>query len=177
MQRKVVLYIAMSLDGYIAKSNDDISFLSIVEEKGEDYGYQDFIKTIDVVIMGRKTYDKVLSFGIPFPHADKKVFVITRNQKPAKDNITFYSGDIVELIRSLKKENGANIFVDGGAEIVNLMLKLNLIDECIISIIPVFLGDGILLFKSGREENKLKLINSKTFNKGLVQLHYKIDNY
>ena len=70
--RKVILYIAMSLDGYIAKENGDISWLSVVEKQGEDYWYSKFINTIDTVVMGRKTYEKILSFGIEFPHKDKK---------------------------------------------------------------------------------------------------------
>ncbi|WP_018612404.1 dihydrofolate reductase family protein [Segetibacter koreensis] len=172
--RKVVLYIAMSLEGFIAKRNDDISFLSIVEQKGQDYGYGDFIKTIDTVILGRKTYDKVLTLGIPFPHSDKKTFVITRTAKPPSGNITFYTGNITNLVLSLKQEAGKNIFIDGGAEVVHEMMKQNLIDEFIISIIPIFLGEGIPLFKQGRPEKRLQLINSKTFEKGLVQLHYTI---
>jgi dihydrofolate reductase len=172
MERKVVLYIAMSLDGYIAKRNDDLSFLSTVEKAGEDYGYGEFIKTIDTVILGRKTYEKVLGFGIPFPHADKKTFVITRTEKPAIDNIIFYSSNLTELINKLKIQKGKNIFIDGGAEIVNELMQQNLIDDFIISIIPIFLGDGISLFKQGRPESKLKLIHSTSFEKGLVQLHY-----
>jgi dihydrofolate reductase len=172
-ERKVFLYIAMSIDGYIATKDGDLSFLSIVEQANEDYGYAEFIKTIDTVILGRKTYDKVLSFGIPFPHADKKTFVITRTTKPKEGNITFYSGDLKELVVNLKKEEGKNIFVDGGAEVVNELMKQNLIDEYVLSIIPVFLGDGILLFKNGRPQTKMELVNSKQFEKGLVQLHYR----
>jgi dihydrofolate reductase len=70
-ERKVILYIAMSLDGFIARTGDDLSFLSIVEKQGEDYGYRDFINTVDTVIMGRRTYDWVLTQVDEFPHADK----------------------------------------------------------------------------------------------------------
>jgi dihydrofolate reductase len=171
-QRKVILYIAMSLDGYIAKQNDDISFLSVVEQKGEDYGYAEFIKTVDTVIWGRKTYDKILSFGIKFPHPDKKVYVLTRTPRPKKLNVIFYSDGLKELIEALKSQNGKNIYVDGGAEIVNELMKENLIDEFIISIIPVFLGSGIPLFQQGRPESGLVLNKSTQFEKGLVQLHY-----
>ncbi len=172
MDRQVVLYIATSLDGYIAKPNDDLDFLSLVAREGEDYGYGDFIKTVDTVILGRKTYDKVLSFGIPFPHADKQTFVITRTPKAATGNVTFYNGDLSELVKSLKMKTGKNIFIDGGAEIVHALLTLNLIDEFVISVIPVMLGDGISLFRPGRPETKLKLINSQHFGSGLVQSHY-----
>jgi len=166
----------MSLDGYIARPDGDLSFLSLVDEKGQDYGYSEFIKNVDTVILGRKTYDKVLTFGIPFPHADKQTFVITHTPQLKNGNITFYTGDLSALIAELKAEGGKNIFVDGGAEIVNEMMKRSLIDEYIISIIPVYLGEGVPLFKKGRPEVKLKLISAKTFDKGLVQLHYVSDN-
>jgi dihydrofolate reductase len=172
MNRKVMLYIAMSLDGFIAGENDDLDFLTKVEREGEDYGYGDFMKTVDTVILGRKTYDKVLSMGFQFPHADKQSYVITRTQKPDQGKLRFYTGDLKELVLKLKAESGGNIFVDGGAEIVNLLMKEKLFDEFIISIIPIFLGSGIALFRNGRSEENLELISTKSFPSGLVQLHY-----
>lgn len=174
--RKLILYIATSLDGYIAKPNDDLSFLSLVEQEGQDYGYDDFIKTIDAVIVGRKTYDKVISMGYDFPHADKEAYIITRTPKPNIGSVQFYCGNLKSLVVRLKAENGKNIFCDGGAEIVNELLKENLIDEFIISVIPILLGNGIRLFKDGRPEQKLELISTKKFEKGLTQLHYKLAN-
>lgn len=171
--RKVFVYIAISLDGYIAKENDDISFLSLVDKPGEDYGYSEFIKDVDTVIIGRKTYDKVLTFGIEFPHKDKKCYVITRTPRESVDNLIFYTHSLKDLVIKLKQGNGKNIFVDGGSEIINTLLKQNLVDEFVISIIPVFLGDGIKLFRDGRPEMNLKLIESKEFETGLVQLHYR----
>lgn len=174
MPRKTVLYIAMSLDGYIAKPNDDLDFLSLVNEEGQTYGYTGFIQTVDTVILGRKTYDKILSYGISFPHADKQTFVITRTPRPDFDNVTFYSRSLKELVTQLKEQAGKTIYIDGGAEVVNELMKENLIDEFIISIIPVFLGEGISLFKTGRPEETLELIYSSSYEKGLVQLHYRI---
>ncbi|MBS1663364.1 MAG: dihydrofolate reductase [Bacteroidetes bacterium] len=171
--RKVILYIASSLDGYIAKPNDDLSFLSLVQKEGEDYGYNEFIKTIDTVILGRKTYDWVTKEVGFFPHADKKSFVITRTAQPQKGQTTFYTGDLSSLIKKLKSEEGKDIFCDGGAEIVTEFLKNNLIDELIISIIPIFLGGGTRLFKDGRPEQKLELLSTKAFDTGLTQLHYR----
>lgn len=173
MNRKVILYIATSLDGYIAKPNDDLSFLSIAEQEGQDYGYAEFIKTVDAVIVGRKTYDKVISMGFEFPHADKDAYIITRTPRPNLGSIKFYTGDLKSLVNKLKSENGKNIFCDGGAEIVNELLKKDLIDEFIISVIPVLVGNGIKLFKDGRPELKLELVSTKQFDKGLTQLHYK----
>ena len=89
--RKLILYIAMSLDGYIATKDDNLDFLSVVEQEGEDYGYAEFIKTIDTVIMGRKTYDKIMSFGMGFPHADKESYILTRTERPNNGNLNFYN--------------------------------------------------------------------------------------
>ena len=173
MDRKVILYIAISLDGYIAKPNDDLSFLSIVQKEGEDYGYRDFIKTVDTVILGRRTYDWVMTQVPEFPHADKNAYIITRTAKPGFGNTQFYTGSLKDLVVKLKSENGKNIFVDGGAEIVNELLKEKLIDEFIISVIPVFVGNGTRLFKDGRPEQILRLVSVKHFEKGLAQLHYR----
>lgn len=174
--RKVIVYIAMSLDGYIATQDDNIDFLSMVEEEGQDYGYSDFIKTVDTVILGRKTYDKVISLGVGFPHADKETYIITRTPRPDIGTVKFYTYNLKELVVGLKNKPGKNIFVDGGAEIINELLRDNLIDEFYISIIPVLLGSGISLFKSGRPELNLKLVNSTSFKKGLVQLYFRKDD-
>ena len=171
--RKVILYIATSLDGYIAKPNDDLSFLSIVQKEGEDYGYSDFIKSVDTVILGRKTYDWVMTQVPEFPHADKNAFIVTRTERPSIGTANFYTGKLKDLIIKLKSEQGKSIFIDGGAEIVNELLKENLIDEFIISIIPILVGSGIKLFNDGRPELILELVSTKQFDKGLTQLHYK----
>ena len=170
--RQVILYIAATLDGYIATDNDDISFLSVVQSPGEDYGYSDFIKTVDTVIMGRRTYDKVLTFGGDFLHRDKKCYVLSRHKKGSDKNVEFYNGDIGQLIANIRKTDGKNIFIDGGAETVFELMKQNLIDKFIFSIIRHLVGSGVTLFKPGRQEQNLKLIRSVTFTSGLVQLWY-----
>lgn len=170
--RKVVLYISMSLDGYIATKNNSLEFLSMVEHEGEDYGYNDFVQSVDAVIIGRKTYEKVIAMGFEYPHTDKDVYIITRTERPAIGNFKFYSGDLIQLVNRLKQQPGKNIYCDGGAEIVNELIKNNLIDDYIISIIPILLGDGIRLFKNSLPEQKLELVSAKSFYKGLTQLHY-----
>ncbi len=175
MSRKLILYIACSLDGYIAKPGDDLSFLDRVQKENEDYGYHDFISSIDTVILGRKTFDWVMTQIKVFPHKDKETYVITKTEKPKEGNLTFYSGNLKELVANLKSKKGKNIFCDGGAEIVNQLLKDKLFDELIISIIPVLVGEGIKLFKDGRPEQGLKLASVKKFDTGLVQLRYKMD--
>ena len=172
-QREVILYIAMSLDGYIAKEDGDIGWLLEVEIPDEDYGYKDFVSTVDTVIMGRKTYDKVLSFGIEFPHKGRKCYVISKSRTGSDENVDYLNGDLRDLIASLKSEEGKDIFIDGGAETVFELMKNKLINKYVISIIPVMLGSGISLFKNGRPEEKLKFIESKTYQSGLVQLWYK----
>jgi dihydrofolate reductase len=109
-----------------------------------------------------------------FPHADKNSFVITRTPRPSIGKTNFYTGKLQDLIIKLKAELGKNIFIDGGAELVNELLKENLIDEFIISVIPILVGNGTKLFKDGRPEQKLQLLSTKKFDKGLAQLHYKL---
>lgn len=173
--RTLSLYIATSLDGYIAKPNDDLSFLKLVEKEGEDYGYAKFIATIDTIILGRKTYDWVLKEigSSHYNNGDRNVYVITRTEKTSVGKTTFYTGNLTELVKQLKSKEGKNIYCDGGAEIVNELLKSDLIDEFIISVIPVLLGNGTRLFKENRPEQELELISSKSFETGLTQLHYK----
>ena len=173
--RKISLFIATSLDGYIAKPNDDLSFLKLAEKEGEDYGYEQFTDTIDTLIIGRKTYDYVIK-EIGSSHYDngqRDVYVITRTQRPSVGRTTFYTGSLTDLVKQLKSENGKNIYCDGGAEVINELLKNDLIDEFIISIIPVLLGNGTRLFKDGRPEQLLEFVTAKTFDTGLIQLHYK----
>jgi dihydrofolate reductase len=173
--RKLSLFIATSLDGYISKPNDDLSFLKLVEKEGEDYGYAEFTANIDTIILGRKTYDYVLK-EIGSSHYDngqRDVYVITRTERPRVGRTTFYTGRLTELVQRLKSETGKNIYCDGGAEIINELLKHDLIDEFIISVIPVLVGKGTRLFKKNRPEQQLEFVNAKSFETGLTQLHYK----
>lgn len=173
--RKLFLFIATSLDGYIAKPNDDLSFLKLVEKEGEDYGYAKFTDTIDTIILGRKTYDYVVKEigSSHYDNGNRNVYVITRTERQSAGKTTFYTGNLAELVQRLKSENGKNIYCDGGAEIINELLKNDLIDELIISVIPILLGNGTRLFKDNRPEQALEFVNTKSFQTGLVQLHYK----
>ena len=173
--RKLSLFIATSLDGHIAKPNDDLSFLKLVEKEGEDYGYAEFTSTIDTIIIGRKTYDYVLrEIGAShYDNGERDVYVITRTERPSVGRIKFYTGNLTELVRQLMSENGKNIYCDGGAEVINELLKNDLIDELTISIVPVLVGAGTRLFKDGRPEQQLELVNTKTFDTGLTQLQYR----
>lgn len=171
MSRKLVLYIAMSIDGYIATEDDGIDFLSKVESPGEDYGFTRFKNRIDTIIWGRRTYDKILSFGMEFPYKDKTCCVYSNSRKGRDENVEYF--DSVQYIKELKAQNGKDIYCDGGAGLVTQLMQHQLIDEFILSIIPHFLGGGIRLFMDGRPEKGVRLISVKNYPKGLVQLHYK----
>ncbi|EON75271.1 Dihydrofolate reductase [Lunatimonas lonarensis] len=173
--RKLCLFIACSLDGYIAGPGENLDFLKIVEKEGEDYGYQAFTSLVDTIIIGRKTYDWVLrEIGTEhYDNGEREVYVITRSERAPVGRTRFYSGELETLVSRLKSEKGKNIYCDGGAEVIHELLKSDLIDEMIISIVPILLGDGIKLFKDGRTPQRLQLIKTDTFDTGLVQVHYK----
>jgi dihydrofolate reductase len=171
--RKVVLFIAVSMDGYIATTDGGIEWLSVVDRPGEDYGYDSFMKTVDAIIIGRKTYEQVISDEFLASIKDKTCFVVTREKKHSLGNVIFSNMNPADLVRNLKKSVGKNIFCDGGAELINLLMKNDLIDEFIISIIPVLLGNGIRLFGDYRRKTNLRLIRSVSFPSGLVQNHYR----
>ena len=173
--RKLILYISMSLDGYLAGPNDDLSFLDSFMIEGEDYGYNDFTSSIDTYIVGKRTYDVVMGLIGKFPQADQyDCYVITRQKIERSDNVTFYNGDLTELIAKIREKDGKNIYCDGGAQIVRLLLKKELIDEMIISVMPVMLGGGTRLFLDGSIPAKLELKGTKEYSAGVVQLRYSI---
>ena len=162
----------MSLDGYIADKEDDLSFLDIVNKKGEDYGYSDFLNSIDTVITGRRTYDWVIDKIGELPNKNLNYYVITRNPQANSENIVFFNGNICNLVGELKNIHGKNIFLEGGGQIVSQFLKNKLIDEFIISVIPIILGNGIRLFTENYPKNELNLISFKAFDTGLLKVHY-----
>lgn len=171
-ERRLYLYIAASLDGYIARPDGDISWLSSVETPGEDYGYGRFIEQIDTVILGRKTYEKVQSLGVPLPHSDKNVYVLSSQPRPPAGSLRFYKGPVAQLLAEIRTQPGKHIFCDGGAEVIRQLLQAGLVDDIILSTIPVLLGEGIRLFQGGVPEMPLQLVSAQSFASGLVQVHY-----
>lgn len=172
--RKLILYIAASLDGFIAKPGDDLSFLDAVQKEGEDYGYAAFTSQVDTVIMGRKTFDWVFKVLNDVPHPEKETFIITRTAREPIGRTQFFTGDVVELLRELKAKPGGVIYCDGGAQLANTLYKAGLLDEIIISVIPVLLGGGVRLFQEGIPERQLELVGSKAYESGMVQVHYRV---
>lgn len=173
MSRKLVVYIAMGLDGYIAAEDDNLDFLSSVDSAGEDFGYSEFIQSVDTLIWGRRTYDKLLSFKLEFPHKDKEVYVISRSRSGRDEHVEFRS-DLVQLVNELKSGDGKDIYCDGGGEIVSELLRHKLIDRLIISVIPHLVGRGIRLFNEDRPEQALHLKRSVSYPTGLVQVWYDV---
>ena len=173
--RKVILYICCSLDGFIATNEDDLSWIGFVEKKGEDYGYATFNETVDAYFVGKNTYDVVLKLtGGTFPSSEgKEAYVITRHPKAPENGVVFYTKPIKALISELKSKTGKNIYCDGGAQVVKMLLDDDLIDEFIITYIPIILGDGKRLFKGGSSSFRLELLNTKHYKEtNVLQVHY-----
>ncbi len=166
--RKVILFIASSLDGFIARKSGKIDWLFT----DQDYGYSDFLKTIGVVIMGRKTYEQALTFG-EYPYKGVEGYVFSRTRAGAKDeNVAFVSGDIASFVKALKAKPGKDIWLIGGAGVIQPFLERDLIDEFSISIHPIMLGDGIPLFRAPFPTKKLRFMDCRPFDTGLIQVTY-----
>lgn len=158
--RKCILYIATSIDGFIADESGGIKWLDEFGKGEGDNGYSEFLKKIDIIIMGRKTYDQVLTFG-EFPYVGKKCYVYSRTQKPSDTNVEYTDEPVNQLISRLKQQRGKNIWLVGGGDLIESFLKFNLIDILIITLIPVILGKGIPLFKPDHPQIALILKDVK----------------
>jgi len=170
MKRPVVLYIAISLDGYIAREDGSIDWLYEIEGEG-DNGYEEFYQTVDTVLMGKTTYDHTFELAEQFPYPNKKCYVFSRSEQAPSPHVTFIQGDVPRFIEELKAQEGSNIWIVGGAEMLDGLLKEQLVDEFIITISPVLLGKGIPLFKENNPVTGLILKGTKRFGQ-FVQLHY-----
>lgn len=172
--RKVKLFIAMSLDGYIADKNGSVHFLQGHEENTESGdAYLEFIKEIDTVLMGWNTYHQIVTelSKDNWVYDNLLTYVFTHREQKDASNILFTNKNLVELIQGLKNNQGKDIWICGGADLIRQALLSDIIDEYFISIIPTILGDGIKLFSPNMNESKLKLIKSTT-NNGIIELNY-----
>ena len=172
MSREIVVFIGISLDGFIAKENDDLQWLEETEGEG-DNGYTDMYQTIDTVIMGKRTYDYIIEHIDTFPYSDKKCYVFSKSQTGKDEHVEFVQGDVVAFTKKLKEQPGAKIWMVGGADILDAFLQEQLVDEWIITITPHLLGSGIPLFKQPRPIENLKLLETKRYGQ-MVQMHYKV---
>jgi dihydrofolate reductase len=171
--RKIVLYIAASLDGYIARPDGSIDWLENPADalKGEDFGYSEFMKTIDTTLMGHSTYKVVAGMDMPFPYPDKANYVFSRSTAhAAAEHVTFVSDDVVAFVEQLKQQPGKAMWLIGGGQLNTLLLNASLIDEIILTYIPIVLGQGIPLFAAGAQETQLQVTSSKSYDNGFVQL-------
>lgn len=166
---KVILYLAVSLDGYIARENGDVDWLPTFEN--DDFGYYEFYSTIDALIMGRKSYEQALAFG-DFPYADKKCYVLSTKEQEKSKYVEFVDEDVEQLVHRLKKQGCSNIWLFGGAGLIDAFIKRNIIDDYIITTIPILLGRGIPLFSRDNPEIRLSLKGVRSFSQGVVELHY-----
>jgi dihydrofolate reductase len=170
--RKVKLFIASSLDCYIAREDGGIDWLFT----DDDYGYTKFYDSIDTIIVGRKSYDQSLTFD-DYPYKGKKVYVFTRKKIRKNNNeqdVVYIDTNIQDFVTSLTQSIGKDIWLIGGSEIVSVLLNVGLVDEIILSIHPIILGTGIPLLRDIQKEVNLKLENSLSFDSGLTQLYYKV---
>jgi dihydrofolate reductase len=176
MPIKASIYIATSLDGYIARANGDLDWLpgSDGSASDEDYGYQAFMRTVDVIVMGRHTYEKVLSFdGWPYP--DHKVVVLSSRALsiPAGAAVERLALDPPQVADYLAAQGLTHMYVDG-ANTIQRFLNAGLIDELIITTIPILIGDGIRLFGAVDHDIRLEHIETRQFPSGLVQSRYRV---
>lgn len=180
MSRKVILYIATSLDGYIADINGNINWLKgDGSDSNNNYvseDYNSFISNIDTVLLGFSTYEQIITDLSPnyWVYCNCKSYVFTsKNLVSELHNIEFTNKSPESIVKYLKSIDGKDIFVCGGAKLSNSLISENLIDEYHITIIPTILGDGIRLFSNDNPQLKLKLLSTKSFN-GMVKLVYKL---
>ena len=168
------LYSAMSLDGYIAKPDGDVSWLEdIAHPEGVDYGYADFYASIGTTLMGNETYRFVQNYGGPFPYADRDNYVFTRNRDLTRDeHVQFVSTDPAAFVAELKERAERDIWLVGGAQINTLCWNAGLIDTLILTVMPIVLGAGIPLLAGQPALGKLRLREHQAFASGVVNLTY-----
>lgn len=162
------VFIATTLDGYIARPDGTFDFLDAFGN--EDHGYAEFSKSVDVLIIGRGTYDVVLAFP-DWPYTGKRVVVLTsRPPRAPRANEEFFSGDVRALHERLTREGCRRAYVDGG-KVISHFLDADLIDDLTISVVPLRLGAGLPLFAPGAER-QFTLTGTQAYADGLVQLRY-----
>lgn len=167
------VFLAASLDGFIARVDGSIDWLAVVDRPGEDYGIKSFYDSVDTIVMGRKTYEVGLGFE-PWPYVGMRCVVVTSDAtKTSRHGEEFYSGELSALFERLSAEGTRHIYVDGGVVIAQA-LRAGLVDELTVSVIPIVLGEGTPLAPKIGVDVGLDLIEHKAFASGLVQLRYRV---
>lgn len=179
MVPEVILYVASSLDGYIARADGAVDWLDEMPEQpngpAEDYGYHEFIAGVGVVLMGRATYEQILAFGVEYPYPGTVGYVFSRTRAGERDeNVQFVDGeDIPDFMGRLKETNDRNIWLVGGGHLVREFVRLDLIDRIELFILPVILGEGIPLFPPSTPQRNLRLVECRSYINGMVGLTYR----
>jgi len=174
--RKIKLFIAVSLNGKIARPDGSVDWLEIIPNPEKtDYGYQDFLNSIDTTIQGYNTYNQLIGWGIDFPYMGKKNYVLTKKQDAVNtEYVEFITENHTEFIKQLKEEEGSDIWLIGGSQANKLVLNAGLLDEIIIFIMPIVLSGGIELFDAFPKETRLELLGKKSYSGGVVELNYRV---
>lgn len=178
-KRRIIVYIATSADGFIARKDGSVDWLDRPQTAG-DYGMAAFWKSIDTILWGRKTYDMVLKFqkegkDTPDNYAGIRNYAFSRHPpKKVARGFEFVKEPIKKFARRLRAQKGKNIFMMGGAGLIGSFLDAGEIDEFIIHLLPTFIGEGIPLIAPRRRTVPLKLLSTKKFSDGVVRLHYEV---
>ncbi|HRY28719.1 MAG TPA: dihydrofolate reductase family protein [Elusimicrobiota bacterium] len=171
---KIVYYVASSLDGFIARPNGDISWLRPFEGTGEDYGYREFYDSVERLVLGARTYEQIPSLGA-WPYSGKPVHVVTSRPLPRFDpRVVFQSGDFQKWVPPLRRVSEKNIWLVGGGALAGAFLQEDFLDELIVSVVPVLLGEGIRLFGSLKTAVSLRLMRTQEFENGVMQMRYRV---
>ena len=178
--RKIIVYIATSADGFIARKDGAVDWLDRPRTAG-DYGMGKFYKSIDTILWGRKTYDLVLKFqkegkDVPSMSGIKNYAFSRRPPKTVASGFEFVKEPIKKFAKRLRAQKGKDIWMMGGGAIIGSFLDEGAIDEFIINVIPTFIGEGIPLIAPARRTVPLKLLSCKKFSDGVVRLHYAVVN-
>lgn len=171
---KVILYIATSIDGYIARADGGLDWLDSVQIEGEDYGYHGFYDSVDALIMGSATYEQILNFGA-WPYPGKPSYIMTQRELHTdRDDIIITDQPPQAVVAAARAAGNNNIWLVGGGALTVAFLNNNLIDEMIISIIPMTLGSGVPLFPAAQSipQREFDLTDVQKFSSGLAQLTY-----
>ncbi len=170
--RKIILQLAVSLDGYIEGPNGEFDWCFT----DDDYGMSAFFKRVDTTFMGRKSYELALAMAdqIPPGFPKMKEYVFSNTMQSAKGDVILVRGDIKKEVEKIKKQKGKDIWLFGGAELISSLMNLQLVDEIILAVHPVVLGAGKQLFKDIHERTWLTLTGHKIYPNGLVFLTYSI---
>jgi dihydrofolate reductase len=169
--RKIILNVAVSLDGYIEDANGAYDWCFT----DQDYGLTEFSKSIDTVFFGRKSYELILRENYGAYYKNYKQYVFSTTLKQLNDSaVTLIGDNAKDAVNKIRNERGKNIWLFGGASLVSFFMKENLVDELMLSVHPILLGKGKPLFEDLESRRKLHLTNSITYNSGLVQLSYNV---